>query len=99
MPGSHDVILGVEPRVELDVLESSGNAEFGQLVGAHAGDFFSIEVDLPLLGFVETIDAVEKSGLAGPIRADDCQDLIIPDVQAHFIKRMNTAETERQSVN
>ncbi len=98
MPGRHDVILGVEPGVKLDILESSGNAEFGQLIGAHAGDF-SVEVDLALAGFVETIDAVEKSGFAGPIRANDGQDLILPDIQAHFIKGENTAKTEQQSVN
>jgi len=51
------------------------------------------------LGFVETIDAVEEGRLAGPIRADDRQDLFIPDLHAHVGKGTDPAKAEQKVVN
>jgi hypothetical protein len=97
--GSHDVILSTETGVELDILKGSGNAELSQLIGTHAGNFLPIEVYLTPLGFVETIDAVEDGSLAGAIRSDDSQYLVIPDVYAHVGKSINTAKAQQEVVN
>jgi hypothetical protein len=99
VPGSHDVILSAEPGVELDVLKSSGNAEFGKLIRTHAGNSLPVIVDFTFLRLVKAIDAIEQSGLTGPIRSDDSQNLIIPDVQAHLIKGKDPAEAEHKVVN
>ena len=93
--GSHDVILSAQPGVQLDILKGSRNAEFGQLIRAHSGNSLPIVVYLAFLRFVEAIDTVEEGGLAGTIRSDDSQYLVIPDLHAHINKGTDTAKAKR----
>jgi hypothetical protein len=46
------------------------------------------------LWFVEAIDAVEEGGLAGTIRSDDSQYLIVSDLHTHFVKGSDTAKVK-----
>jgi hypothetical protein len=59
----------------------------------------SVIVDFAFLRLVKAIDAIEQSGLAGPIRSNDSQNFIIPDLQAHLIKGKDPAKAEHEVVN
>jgi hypothetical protein len=99
MSGSHEVILSAQPGIEFDILKRSCNTQFGQLVRSHPGNPPVPEVDLTFLRFVKTIDAVKECRLTGPIRSDDSQYLLIPDVHADVGKGTDAAKAERKVVN
>jgi hypothetical protein len=99
MSRSHDVILSAQPGVQLDILKGSRNAEFSQLIRPHSGNSLSIAVYFTFLRFVEAINAVEEGGLAGTIRSDDSQYLVIPDLHAYLSKGTDTAKAEGEVIN
>jgi hypothetical protein len=99
MSGSHEVILSAQPGIEFDILKGSCDAQFGQLVRPHPGDPPVLEVYLTFLRLVETIDAVKECRLAGPIRSDNGQYLLIPDLYVHVDKGTDAAKAKRKVVN
>jgi hypothetical protein len=58
-----------------------------------------IVIYLPFLRFVEAVYAVEKSGLAGTVRSDNSQYLVISDIKAHLSKSSDTAKAKGKVLN
>ena len=92
VPRCHDVVLGIQPRVQLDVLKCPRNAQLCQLVRAHASYFLSVKIDFTLLRFVKAIDAIEQRGLTRAVRSDDSQDLVVANIETHVRERSDAAK-------
>jgi len=55
--------------------------------------------DLALLRLIKAVDAVEQRCLAGAIRSDNSQYLVIPNINAYLVEGCNAAKTEPEVVN
>ena len=51
-------------------------------IGAHAPARLALPGDGACLRVIEAVDDVEHRGLAGAVRADDREDLVLADVEA-----------------
>src|SRR6266566_3244515 len=87
-----NVVNGGHVVEEPDVLECSGDARPGHLVGFRPGYLLPIK-DHAATGWLEQAgDAVEKRGLAGAVRPDQRKDLAPSDLKAHAVHRDQAAE-------
>src|SRR5438309_2833371 len=85
----------VEARHEVeesDVLECSRDAQPRHLVRLRAGDVATVENYTTCCRLEESRNVVEQRGLAGPVGADQGEDLAALDVQAHVVDRDQPAK-------
>ncbi len=87
-----DVVQRRELAEQLDVLEGPGNAGLGHLVRAVVGDVRVVQVDAPVVGVVELVDAVQQARLAGAVRADQRDEFVLLDLEVDAVERQNVAE-------
>jgi hypothetical protein len=82
---------------EAPVLRHVHDPEAGDGLRRPPADAAAGEDDLPLPGLVfqEARDAPEERGLAGSVRPEHREDLLLPDVQRHAGKRVDPIEVER----
>ena len=82
-----------------DVLERPPEAEGGPLVDRHVGDVRApCSSTRPGVGRVEAGDQVEQRRLAGAVRPDDADDLVLADRHAHVAVGLDAAEADREVV-
>ena len=86
-------------REKPDVLECSGNTLFYNISGVHALDFFTLELDRPLINLINTGQHVEYCSLTCSVRSDDTDDLALMNLEADVLYSNNTAESFRYSVD
>src|SRR5919107_4670506 len=84
---------------QLDVLEGAGDAERCDAVRGHVGDVGAVEYQLAAGRLVDAAHQVEDRGLAGPVGADDGEDLALADVEGHTIDSLDAAEVDREAVD
>src|SRR5258708_18857771 len=77
---------------EPDVLKSSGDALFRHLARLRAGDLLAVKDDSAARRREQAGDAVEKSGLARAVGADQGEDLAALDRKANAVHRDQAAE-------
>src|SRR5690606_31737029 len=68
-------------------------------VSRFAVETLAVQAHLPGRGPIEAADAVEHRGLAGPVRADQAEDLAQPDFERHAIDRHQAAKAHAQPVD
>ncbi len=91
-PPGHDVVQGRHAAEQRDILEGAGDALCRGLVRPHAMAGPSLPRQGAVLRVVEAIDDVEKRGLAGAVRADDREDLVLADGEADLTQCLDAAE-------
>ena len=96
MPGGHQVFNSGQARVKLDVLKSAGDAEAGHLVPRQAHYLLAGEEYFAGLWMVEAVDAVEKTGLAGAVGADNGHYLVVVNIKADIFEGVYAAEVQEQ---
>ena len=73
-------------------LEGPSNPFPGDLMGGEAGNIFPLEKDLPICRGMDTGEEVKKSGLPGPVRADNRFQLSGFDGKIYIMNRYERAE-------
>ena len=89
-----DVAHVVQLREQTDVLEGTGHALLGDFMLGKAGNVLPVQQHLAAGGLVDTGNNVEEGGLARAVGADDAGDGALPDVQAHVLHGLDTAEVD-----
>src|SRR6185312_5754794 len=97
-PAGHDVVERGHAAEEGDVLEGSGDALLGGVGGPHAAARLALPGDGAGLRVIEAVDDVQHRGLAGAVRADDGEDLVLADVEADVGQCLDAAEGEADVV-
>jgi len=69
--------------VEFYLLECSGDAQFGNLVGRRFGNTLAFVINITLLGAIESVYAIQQTGLAGAIGSDYSQHLSLFDIKGY----------------
>src|SRR4051812_24472393 len=82
-----------------DVLERPAEAHRGLLVRRQIGDVLAPVAHPAVVGPIEAGDAVERRRLAGAVRADESDDLPLPDRHREVVECLKTAEPDRQAVH
>src|SRR5207245_6478077 len=82
-----------------DVLERSGDAERRDLVGLGPGDLATLEDHAPGRRREDPGDPVEEGGFAGPVGANEREDLTLLHAEGHVIDGHEPAETLRDVVD
>ena len=86
-------------RKEFDVLERTGNAQFGYPVWAATHDGLALPPDVALLRVVHLADAVEDRSLTGPVGTDDGVQLFGPDLKGHVGDGLDPLEPQADAVH
>src|SRR5579883_3453962 len=97
-PSRHDVVERRHATEQRHILKGAGDALRGRLIGPHAPPRRALEGDGALLRMIESVDDVEHRGLAGAVRADDGEDLVLADLDADIGERLDTTEGEADAV-
>src|SRR3546814_6299115 len=80
-------------------LESAREALARRDVGAHGPALDAAKLDAALLRMIEAVDDVQHRGLAGAVRPDDRQNLVLADRKGDVAERLHAAERERDVVD
>ena len=91
--GGEDVVAGVKPVKEAEVLERPCHAHARDLLRPCPGHGTAEDRHPPPLRPVQPADHVEQCRLAGPIRADDAIDVAGPDREADVVQGGYSPET------
>ena len=89
----HEVFQHSEAAEQSQVLKSSGHALLRDLVRGHAGDVCAIEVHLPLARRVHACDAIEQSGFASTVGANQRGDFALVQRKRHIVQGGDAAKT------
>ena len=81
-----EVLPDGEVLEELKGLERPAEAARHPLVGAQAAQRAAVEGDVPLRVRQEPADGLDERGLAGPVRADEAEDLALADVKGDAVE-------------
>jgi hypothetical protein len=87
---------------EFNILERTGNAQVSNLMRRHTIDYMLRIVDVnnpPLLGPVESANAVEQARFPGAIRPDNCQDFTLADFQIDIVQSRHTTKVQEEIFN
>ena len=79
--GQHDRLVDRHGREEGGVLEGADQAEPGSHLGTGPADVLPLEMHRAPVLAGETAENLEQGGLAGPVRADQTQDLAGADLE------------------
>ena len=78
----HDVLHQAEPRQGTNQLKGPPDAQAASPVGRHFAHIPIFKKDFSLRGKVDAGDDVDEGRLPRPVRADDPQDLVFPELDA-----------------
>jgi hypothetical protein len=90
----HQVVEHAEGVEEGDVLEHPRDAGARDLGGRLARELVPEELDRPVLRAVDARQAVEHRRLAGAVRSDDREQLLLLDVERDALQRPDAAEAQ-----
>ena len=96
MPADQQVLKHRGVFEKFDVLEGSGDAEFGNPVGRDLVEHHAIELERAGGRYIETADQIEDGRLAGAIGADQRKDFSALDIEADLINGQHPAESNLQ---
>jgi hypothetical protein len=94
----HHVLLDGHVQEEAQRLEGAREALARDLVRWEADDRFALEEDLALVGLVDAGDEVEERRLAGPVRADHADDLVLADEEVEVRDHLEATERLRDAL-
>ena len=86
-------------REDAAVLEGAREAELGEPFGRKARDRPAVEQDLARVRGVEARDEIEERGLAGPVRADDADELVLVNREIDGVHGRQAAEAPGQAAD
>jgi hypothetical protein len=92
MPSQADVVQNGHPFEKLNFLERTGDPQLRALVWLQESDLPAFEEDLPLLGMVEPVEAVQANGLSRAVGAYERKNLPFADFQADSPQGLHAAE-------
>jgi hypothetical protein len=95
----HDVLEHGHGGKEGKVLEGATDPQRRDLMGGEADDGLATEDDVPGAGRVQPADAVEQGGLAGPVGADQAEDLAFLYVEGNRVEGDDAAEANGEITN
>jgi len=95
MTAEHEVVDHVQVHEQPEVLERPRDAQVRGGRRTHADDVGALEPNRPLLRVVHAVEAVEDRRLAGAVRADDREQLVVVDVERDVLQRGHAAEAKR----
>ena len=94
MTADQQVLHHGHVREQLGMLEGAADAGKRDLVHRHGRQIVAIEHDMAGIRPVDAVDAVQKRGLAGPVRADNRNQLAIAGTESNAIESGEAAELE-----
>jgi hypothetical protein len=97
--GHQHVVQHAEAREELHVLEGARDAQVGDLVGTQMRDVVLEEADASAGGPIESRDAAEDGGLAGPVGTDQPDELAVVDLEVDVDERLHAAVVDRHAAS
>jgi hypothetical protein len=74
------------------VLERAGDAALDHVPGTQPGDVLAVEHDAPRVRAQDLGDEPQQRGLAGAVRADQADDLVALELEAHRVHGGQAAE-------
>ena len=92
MEAGHNVFQHSGGFEQADVLESTGNALFHDLVWFLAADALTVENHIAAGDLIGTGDHVEYGGLTGTVGANQGADLVFLHFQVHAVNSRQAAE-------
>src|SRR5262249_48783933 len=98
VPAHLDVVEDGHASEQGDVLEGAGDPALSAAMRRQVRDVPSVEADAPARRRVDAADAVEDAGLAGAVRADDGEELMRFDIEAHAGEGRHAAEAQAQVI-
>jgi hypothetical protein len=81
---------------QFDVLEGAGDAELGDAERGLLGDVLILEENPARGRLVDPRDQIEDRALAGPVGADDLENLALLHGEGDRVDRFQAAEMQRQ---
>jgi hypothetical protein len=78
--------------IKLDVLKCPGDTQDGNFVRLKGGEIFLTVKHGALIGMIEAIDAVEKTGLSSIIRADNGKYFAITYIEIYAVQGLQSTE-------
>src|SRR5262249_43958210 len=97
-PPGHDVVERRHAAKQRDILEGAGDALLGGAMRPHAPPRLASIRDGALLRMIEAVDDIEHRRLAGAVRPDDREDLVLADLDRNLGERPHPAEGETNLV-
>ena len=88
----HDVFQHCGRLEQADILESTGNSLFHDLVRFFTADTFAVKDHIAAGDLICTGDHVEHSGFTGTVGADQGADLVFLHLQVHAVNSRQTAK-------
>ena len=92
MEAGHNVFQHSGGFEQADVLESTGNSLFHDLVRFFTADAFAVKDHIAAGDLICTGDHVEHSGFTGTVGADQGADLVFLHLQVHAVNSRQAAE-------
>lgn len=81
------------------MLKGPRDFPLGSTVRRLSRDICIFEDNPPFAGAIGTSDTVQQTGLAGPVRADDRQQLALLRSKRNIVQRNDATEAQRDLVN
>src|SRR6185295_12640024 len=88
----HDVLLDRHVQKETQRLECAGDSALGDLVRGDTDEILPVELDFARVGPVDAGDEIEERRLAGAVRADHADDLVLLDDEIEVRDHSKPAE-------
>src|SRR5438552_2064076 len=92
-----DVISGMSCSITTSA--APVRSRMSSRIGPGAGDVASVEDDAALVGRQITRDEVEDRGLAGPVGADETEDLALPHAELDTVHGADAAEADGEAAH
>ena len=92
--GCHQVIERTQASIQGDILECARHPHLGDAMGWQPREVLTIEEDLPLIGSIEAVEAIQHGSFTGAVGSDNRQYLTWMDVEADSRERLRAAEAQ-----
>ncbi len=92
--GDPDVVEDAQASEKADVLKRAGDAERGDLVGAEAGELFSVEAKAARRRGVNAGDKIKEGGFARAVGADEAVEFAGGEREIHGVDCGESAEAD-----
>jgi len=99
MSAEADIVEDGKIWKQRDVLEGASDADFGDPVRRPVQDAPAFHQDVACARLIEPAQAIEKRGFAGPVRADQAQNLAMTHLERHAVQGDNAAEYDADIAN
>jgi hypothetical protein len=96
VPAEHEIVLHTERPEHLPALGRLADAALHPLIGRRVGDVGAGRLDPAPGAGHDARDHAQQGGLAGAVRADERDELALPQAERHAVQHLDTAVMGRR---